>query len=98
MIIDDEAMDKAQLTLLLQEFTYRDGNGAEQKAMRVLPWGKLKYDQVAGAEQEFIVPVTIGFEGIDSTKSTQLKVLLENHPGVVAEDGSEGGMHFFGGA
>lgn len=92
-VIDDGAMDKAECTLLIQHVTYRDANGAEQKAFRILPWGKIKY-AVAGEQQEYTVPVTISFDGINvSTEGAGQYFKLENHSGIVSADGGDGGMH-----
>lgn len=94
MAIDDYAMDKAECTLLIEEISYRDANGAMQKGFKIHPWGKLKYGS-AGEEQSYTVPVHVSFGGILDGTDNQTKIYkFENHSGVVADDGSSGGMHF----
>ena len=86
-------MDKAECTLLIQEYSYRDANGVEKKAFKVHPWGKIKYGK-AGEEQEYTVPVTISFDGIAvSTENNGQIFKFENHSGVVSADGTNGGLH-----
>lgn len=91
--MDNEVLDKAECTLLIQEITYRDANGAEQKGFKIHPWGKLKMGE-RGAEQVYTVPVEISFGGVMEASNNRTQIFkFENHSGIVAEDGSSGGMH-----
>jgi len=85
-------MNEAELTLLISEFKYRDANGVEQKAYKVLPWGRVKYN-VKGDEEDWTVPVHLTFEGKHSIDYTNIRVKFEAHNGVVSADGLEGGLH-----
>lgn len=96
--MNDDAFDNAELTLFYTETKYRRPDGSEHKAFQVKPYGRVRFNLTDGTENDWITPVTVGYEG-QATEATyngnapgQLRIRLE--PAPIEDD--KNWLHSFG--